>query len=344
MSKDSISSYGEKALIERIINASIKRSSTVNNTYLNRIGDDCSVIRYLDRYLITTSDMLIRSHHFPDEMTYYDMGFKSVTVNVSDLASMGAKPLGFLLSIGFNGDLSIDDFDDFIDGVLSACDYYNIPLLGGDTNDSEDIIVCGTAIGETSDEPMMKYGFNKGDLVCITGKLGLAALGFQLLNQEVSSDNITITESINKALKPNARLNEGEKLLSLGVKTATDITDGLASELESLLEADKKYSNSINGNVPYNKGIRIYENKIPVDREYLTIVDSLNLDLYELLFHTGEDFELIFIMPRDLKSEIEKYLDFYVIGEVTLNNTLEIVLTNNEIKTLSGMGYEHFKL
>ena len=70
----------------------------------------------------------------------------------------------------------------------------------------------------------------------------------------------------------------------------------------------------------------------------------MNLDLYELLFHTGEDFELIFIMPRDLKSEIEKYLDFYVIGEVTLNNTLEIVLTNNEIKTLSGMGYEHFKL
>ncbi|WP_461461893.1 thiamine-phosphate kinase, partial [Methanobrevibacter sp.] len=144
---NSISSLSEKALIERIIKLSKGRKSTIKGEYFNLIGDDCSVIRFGDKYLISTSDMLIETHHFPENMSFFDMGFKSVTVNVSDLASMGAKPLGILISIGLYKDLKLSEFDEIFEGILSACDFYNIALLGGDTNDADEIIITGTALG-----------------------------------------------------------------------------------------------------------------------------------------------------------------------------------------------------
>lgn len=336
----SISSLGEKGLIERIIDLSSKRKSYSDDYFLNRIGDDCSVIKFQNKYLITSTDMLIQEYHFPDEMSYYDMGFKAVTVNVSDLASMGAKPLGFLMSVALKRDIKVSEFDELLEGVLDACDFYNIPLLGGDTNDSDGIIISGTAIGYTDKEPMMKYGFDVGDLVCVTGRLGLAALGFQLLNLDYPKSK-TSKDALERALKPISRLEEGMKLLDLGVKTATDITDGLASEFQELINSDRKYNEFIKKNSKYNKGIRIFEDKLPIDEEYKSVVKDLNLDLYDLVLHTGEDFELIFIIPKRMRKDIEKYMDFYVIGEITDSNTLEIVPLNGEIKTLSSNGYEH---
>lgn len=117
--------------------------------------------------------------HFPDNMSYFDMGFKAVTVNVSDLAAMGAEPLGFLLAIALPKDLKIDSFKEIIEGVLSACDYYEIPLIGGDTNEASEIIITGTALGIT-DSPLMKDSYEKGDLIAVTGEIGHAALGFEL--------------------------------------------------------------------------------------------------------------------------------------------------------------------
>lgn len=372
---NSISSLSEKALIERIIKLSKGRKSTIKGEYFNLIGDDCSVIRFEDKYLISTSDMLIETHHFPENMSFFDMGFKSVTVNVSDLASMGAKPLGILISIGLYKDLKLSEFDEIFEGILSACDFYNIALLGGDTNDADEIIITGTALGYTEKEPMMKYGLNSGDLVCISGEIGYAALGFELLkrdeynkiqtkqskqtnqdnqsqsnqtnygNQSNKSINDIVDYSINKALKPIAKINEGQILLDSNVKVATDITDGLGSELSSILESDKKHyfaSNKTN-QYSYNKGIRIYEEKLDINKDYLDLSSRLGLNTLEMKLNIGEDFELVFIMPSKLKDSLNKLLDFKVIGEVIDKNTLEIVLSDGDIVNLSTKGYDHFK-
>lgn len=372
---NSISSLSEKALIERIIKLSKGRKSTIKGEYFNLIGDDCSVIRFEDKYLISTSDMLIETHHFPENMSFFDMGFKSVTVNVSDLASMGAKPLGILISIGLYKDLKLSEFDEIFEGILSACDFYNIALLGGDTNDADEIIITGTALGYTEKEPMMKYGLNSGDLVCISGEIGYAALGFELLkrdeynkiqtkqskqtnqdnqsqsnqtnygNQSNKSINDIVDYSINKALKPIAKINEGQILLDSNVKVATDITDGLGSELSSILESDKKHyfaSNKTN-QYSYNKGIRIYEEKLDINKDYLDLLSRLGLNTLEMKLNIGEDFELVFIMPSKLKDSLNKLLDFKVIGEVIDKNTLEIVLSDGDIVNLSTKGYDHFK-
>ena len=192
-----VSDIGEKQLIERIIEKSKSCSITnivdfndFNSNYNDSvfktsIGDDSALINQnLDsnHYLVASSDMLIQSSHFPKEMSYYQMGYKSVIVNVSDLASMGAENIGFLLNIAIPRDTLLDDFDDLICGLIRACDNYNIPLVGGDTNEASEIILSGTAIGQVDkDKALMKYGFKEGDLVCITDQLGYAALGFELL-------------------------------------------------------------------------------------------------------------------------------------------------------------------
>lgn len=351
-----ISNYGEKALIKRII----EKSSAINEStdFINNIGDDCSVRKFNGSYLISTSDMLIQSSHFPDSMTYFDMGFKAVTVNISDLASMGAEPIGFLLNIAIPKDLNIDDFDSIIDGVLAACKYYKVPLIGGDTNHYDEIIMSGTAFGTSFKEPMVKYGFKTGDLVCLTGRIGLASLGFDLLLgnynidkkiDKVNSLNITEIDkamdifelAIFKALKPEARINEGKILLNNGIKVATDITDGLASEFESILSSDKIYSKYLDIN-NYNKGIKIYENMLPVNKDYIDCINNLGLNLYDLLFHVGEDFEILFTVDKSQVSNLKDKLNFYIIGEITDNNTVEMVLKNGDVKTISSKGYDHF--
>ena len=131
------------------------------------------------------------------------MGFKAVTVNVSDLAAMGAEPLGFLLAIAIPDDLKLDYFKEIINGVLEACEFYSIPLIGGDTNEASEIIISGTALG-LCDRPLMKNTANEGDLIAITGNIGHAALGFHL-----KDFNNVYTK---KALKPMARIKEGIKI------------------------------------------------------------------------------------------------------------------------------------
>ena len=157
-----VSDIGEKELINYILSKS---------NYI--IPDDCAISKFSNFDLISTCDMLIQSKHFPKNMSYFQMGFKAVTVNVSDLASMGASPLGFLLAIGLPKDLEYDSFKEIINGVLNACRYYNIPLIGGDTNESSEIIICGTALG-LNDKPLMKNTYNDGDLICLSGGIGLA--------------------------------------------------------------------------------------------------------------------------------------------------------------------------
>ena len=279
--------------------------------------DDTAVTPFLDLNLISTCDMLIQSRHFPKNMSYFDMGFKAVTVNVSDLAAMGAEPLGFLLSIAIPKDLEVDSFKQIIDGVFKACDYYSIPLIGGDTNEASEIIISGTALG-TCDKPLMKNTYKQGDLVAITGDIGLAALGFEL----ETLDNIYVE----KALKPKARIKEGQILKDYGATSATDITDGLASELYEIKKD--------------NFGFMIYEELLDISDEYKNMANGLDLDYLDLILHVGEDFELLFTISKD---DLEKLpIDYKVIGEVTDSDVVEITLENGFVDKIKNKGYEHY--
>ena len=363
-----VSELGEKQLIERIIqkskSCSIYKPSDFNDFDIKTsIGDDSALTNVnmdVNSYLVSSSDMLIQSSHFPKAMTYFQMGYKSVVVNVSDLASMGAENIGFLLNIAVPKDTLLDDFDDLICGVIKACDNYSIPLIGGDTNQASEIIISGTAIGQVDkDKALMKYGFQTGDLVCISGDLGLAALGFELLElieenpkgKEIidkikSIDSTLIDLAILKALKPEAKYEEGHILRDYNADnnriSATDITDGLASELYEMISSDKNYHQS-NEEGHYTKGIRIYEDKLPVEDEFKEIANILGIDYLDLFLHVGEDFELLFTINRELEEELSSDMNYYIIGEITAGNTVEIVLSNGDIQKISSIGYEHLK-
>lgn len=356
MNKDSlkVSDIGEKALIERIIakNSSCSTFNSIND-YPTAIGDDSALTDVIigeNSYLVSSSDMLIQSTHFPEGMSYYQMGFKSVAVNISDLIAMGAEPIGFLLNIAVPNNMILDDFDELVCGVVGACDYYNMPLIGGDTNEGNEIIISGTAIGKVEkDKALMKYGFEVGDLVCVSGELGLAALGFELLSSKESYEiasklNQSLTDlAVFKALKPSPDYENGRILADFKKDhniSATDITDGLASELYEILSADKKY-NQFNNDDKYLKGIRIHEDKLPVEDEFKEISKALNLDYLDLFFHVGEDFELLFTIPKSLEETLKEKMEFHAIGEIIEENTVEIVLSNGETKEISPKGYEH---
>ena len=300
-----VSDIGEKELVRYII---------ANSRFIT--PDDTAITAFNNTNLISTCDMLIQSRHFPENMSYYDMGFKAVTVNVSDLAAMGAEPLGFLLAIALPKDLDIDSFKEILEGVLKACDYYEIPLIGGDTNESSEIIITGTALGLT-EKPIMKDTYQKGDLIAVTGDIGLAALGFELSDL----DNIYPKH----ALKPKAKIKEGIILKDFAT-SATDITDGLASELYEIKKD--------------NYGFMIYEEMLGISDEYKRLADNLNLDYLDLILHVGEDFELLFTISKD---NIEKLpFDYKVIGEVTDSDVVELTLENGFVERIENRGYEHY--
>ena len=301
-----VADIGEKELVKYII---------ANSKEIT--ADDTAVTQFSSTNLISTCDMLIQSRHFPENMSYFNMGFKSVTVNVSDLAAMGAEPLGFLLAIAIPKDLELDSFKEIIDGVLSACDYYSIPLIGGDTNEASEIIISGTALG-LCDEPLMMDNYSIGDVVAVTGDIGLAALGFELED----FNNIYVK----KALKPLARINEGITLKNSGATSATDITDGLASELYQI----KKDS----------FGFMIYEELLNISDEYKQYCKNLGLNYLDLIFHVGEDFELLFTIPKDKLKNLD--IDYRVIGEVTDSDVVELTLENGFVEKIKNKGYEHY--
>ena len=301
-----VADIGEKELVKYII---------ANSKEIT--ADDTAVTQFSSTNLISTCDMLIQSRHFPENMSYFNMGFKSVTVNVSDLAAMGAEPLGFLLAIAIPKDLELESFKKIIDGVLSACDYYSIPLIGGDTNEASEIIISGTALG-SCDEPLMMDNYSIGDVVAVTGDIGLAALGFELED----FNNIYVK----KALKPLARINEGITLKNTGATSATDITDGLASELYQI----KKDS----------FGFMIYEELLNISDEYKEYCKNLDLNYLDLIFHVGEDFELLFTMPKEKLKNLD--IDYRVIGEVTGSDVVELTLENGFVEKIKNKGYEHY--
>ncbi|MDR2623544.1 MAG: thiamine-phosphate kinase [Methanobrevibacter sp.] len=351
--KESAGDFGERKLVELII----KKSEIFQTKYFDKkslkshIGDDAGVIAVGNKYLILSSDMLIEKHHFPKEMTYHQRGFKAVTVNLSDIAGMGAYPIGILISLAIPKNLNINKFNNLLDGILEACSFYNTPLIGGDTNEGNELIISGTGIGLSDDENiMMQYGFKNKDLIAISGEIGLSAIGFEILNKDsektkkrliengVSSE--FIDKTITKILSPRAKVEEGTLLKkSQAVTSATDITDGLSTELHQIHNSSVKHDNK-------SLGFIIYEDKIPHINTIKKIATLLKKDHLDLTFNFGEDFELLFTIDPNKINEFKEHFkdkEYHIIGKVNQTNKIQLSTANKKIKRIDLKGYEHFK-
>jgi thiamine-monophosphate kinase len=343
--KDTIGIFGERKLIEMIIEKSKNSQSHYFNedSFKSFIEDDAGVIAIGNSYLVISTDMLIEKYHFPKEMTYYQRGFKAVTVNLSDIAAMGANPLGILISLALPKNLPIKEFNELIDGIIEASSFYDAPLIGGDTNQSDELTISGTAIGTSKDENLlMQHGFKEHDLIAISGAIGLAAIGFEIIDQgfektklDETIDSKFINRAISRILSPIAKVKEGILLKeSKTITSTTDITDGLSAELHQI---HKKKS---------DLGFIIYEDKIPFIDTIKKVATLLNKDYLDLILNFGEDFELLFTIDLNKIDKFKKYFknnNYYIIGEVNNSNKIQISLTNGEIKEIELNGYQHFK-
>ncbi len=338
---DKISDLGEKQLIKRILSKSQNpraKSLFLDEISFKSLSDDAALLDIGENYLVACSDMLMESSHFPEEMTPYQIGQKVVTVNVSDLAAMGAETIGIIISMGLPRNMCLVDFDDLVKGILDTCGKYCMALIGGDTNESPELTLCGTCLGIVKKENvLMKSGAHPGDIVAVTGSLGLAAAGFEALFDHAHDindlDNDIKDLILKHALEPEARLEQGILLAKSGsVTSATDITDGLLSEIGEIIYASK---NSV--------GIIINQDDLPIPREVFEVANITGNDPFEMAIAYGEDFELLLTVPPGLFDDLKSKVTLYKIGYVDSSARIKMVDKAGKTNTITPHGYEHLK-
>jgi thiamine-monophosphate kinase len=342
-SEPRIADLGEKKLIKRLL-----KRSRINSLFLNKFldehsvkstSDDAALVDLGETYVVASSDMLMQSTHFPDEMTPHQIGKKIVTVNVSDVAAMGADTIGIIVSMGLPRDMLLSDFDEMVEGVLEACRDYDMALIGGDTNESRELTLCGTCIGFVEKyKVLMKCGAQPGDVVAVTGPLGLAAAGFEVLVRERSVRKIKSLDPdfralvLKHALQPEARLKEGVLLADTGTLTsATDITDGLLSEIGEIMDASPGI------------GVTLYSEKIPVPEAVMEVGRLMDKDPLEMALSYGEDFELLLTIKKDNFKDLKDLegLDLHEIGFVDSSGVIQMIDKYGKTEIITAKGYEH---
>jgi thiamine-monophosphate kinase len=319
---------------ERVLIAHIAKLLTKpgNNVIAGAGEDDCAVLDIGgDDYLLITTDMLHRKTDFPLQMTGWQMGWMSVAVNLSDLASKGAKPLGVLMAMGIPPDSELGFVEEMVKGMNECASRYGTQIIGGDTDSHDELTMAGTALGLVKKELLIRRsGAKEGDLVCVTGNLGTAGAALLALKTpylNTGTNKKSVNEEILKALfEPLPRINEGMALAeSRSVTAMMDISDGLALSLHDLSKAS-------------NVGFKIYESRLPV----LSSVKSLSKgeELLEAVVYTGGDFELLFTVAQDKIEKARKACPLTVIGEVIGEGVF--IERAGRLEELKARGYEHF--
>jgi thiamine-monophosphate kinase len=339
-----LSDLGEFGLIKHIA----KHVELRNESSVQGIGDDAAVIGYENgKQTVVTTDMLIEGVHF--DLTYCPLkhlGFKAVAVNVSDIYAMNAMPKQILVSIAISNRFSLEAIEELYAGMLLACKRYDVDLVGGDTNSSRTgMVISITAIGEADkNEIVYRSGAKPGNLLCVSGDLGSAYLGLQILEREkkIFLENPGIQPDmegndylLERQLKPEARKDIIKQLKVIGVKPTSmiDISDGLASETLHICTES-------------NVGCRLYENKIPLDDTAIERAKEFNLNPTVCALNGGEDYELLFTIDINDHEKIKKLSrDITVIGHITEKSEgTNLVLTGTEMLTpLTAQGWNHLK-
>lgn len=336
-----ISTYGEFGLIKHLTESfSFGNSSTEVS-----IGDDAAVIDPQNKKVVITTDVLAEGVHFNlGYVPLKHLGYKAVVVNLSDLAAMNATPTQILVSLAVSSRFPVEALEEIYEGIALACKRYKVDLVGGDTTSSTSGLVMSiTAVGlENSENLIKRSGAKANDLLVVTGDLGGAYLGLQILEREhsvyLANPNMQPEMEgydyiLERQLKPEARTDIKKTLKELDVQPTSmiDISDGLSSEILHLSDQSKV-------------GFRLYEEKIPMDSLTITTAEELNLNPVMCALNGGEDFELLCtIAPEDFE-KIRNHPDFSIIGhavEADQGNYL-VARGSNELIALNAQGWDAF--
>ena len=325
-----LSDVGERTLVE-LARKICKRGARVRVG----IGDDAAVIDLDNRKCaVLTTDMLVASKHFPPGTSPEQMGRKAVVVNVSDLAAMGAEPLGLIFSVGLPRRLEVKFVERLVREMDAAAREYGTYVVGGDLDESEEIIISGAAFGVTHRRKFLtRSGARVGDLIAVTGRIGAAAAGLNLLLKRLPVESYHAL--VKAQLEPRARLQEGRALARSGFVTAAiDVTDGLAANIWHLAKESKVKIVVDRNNIPEH----------PLVRKF-AVEHGFNVD--DFVLFGGEDFELLFtVRPRGWK-KVRLMLERIdttatMIGCVTKGKGV-FIKSNEQTKSLPNRGYEHFR-
>ncbi len=341
-----ISEYGEFGLIRHLTeNFPIKHKST-----LYGVGDDCAVIDAADGKTVVTTDLLLEGIHF--DLTYCPMrhlGYKACVVNFSDVYAMMGVPRQMTVSLGISKRFKVEDLEELYAGIKMACDVYGVDLVGGDTSASmTGLTISITCIG-VAKQPVYRNGARPNDLICVSGDLGAAYMGLQLLEREKAIYYQQIQNGdknaefqpkfqgkeylLERQLKPEARKDIVEALQQAGITPTAmmDISDGLSSELLHISSQSKV-------------GCRIYEERIPIDYQTAIQAEEFNLNVTTVAMNGGEDYELLFTVPLEQNEQIQQLPGIRLIGHITPESLGCAMITrdgNSEV-ALKAQGWNAF--
>ncbi len=333
-----IASLGEFGLIDRLT-TDIKPQ---NESTKYGVGDDCAVLHYPDSEVLVTTDMLMEGVHF--DLTYIDLqhlGWKSAMVNISDIFAMNGTPRQMTVSLALSKRFTVEDVERFYSGLRLACEKWGVDVVGGDTTSSyTGLAISITCIGEARKEDIVyRNGAKETDLICVSGDLGAAYMGLQLLEREKSVYYQMVEEAkkngksvpdfqpdfagkeylLQRQLKTEARGDIIQRLREAGIRPTAmmDISDGLSSELMHICKQSQV-------------GCRIFEKQIPIDYQTAVMAEEMNMNVTTCALNGGEDYELLFTVPIGDHEKIQDLEDIKLIGHITNKSLGQVLVTRDD--------------
>lgn len=346
-----IKELGEFGLIGHLTkDIKLKNESTKKG-----VGDDCAVMHYGDKETLVSTDMLMEGVHF--DLTYVDMkhlGYKSAMVNISDIFAMGGTPRQMTVSIALSKRFKVEDIEDFYEGLRMACDKWNVDIVGGDTTSSlTGLAISITVLGDADKEDIIyRSGAKDTDLICVSGNLGAAYCGLQLLEREKSVYYMQLQEArkknkdavvdfqpdfsgkeylLERQLQPEARGDILKSLRKAGVRPTSmiDISDGLSSEIMHICKESET-------------GCRLFEKEIPIDYQTAVMAEEMNMNLSTCALNGGEDYELLFTCPIGDYEKVKELDDIRIIGHITKKELGTLLVTRDGQEfPLKAQGWQH---
>ena len=333
-----IASLGEFGLIDRLTQ-DIKPQNT-STKY--GVGDDCAVLHYPDSEVLVTTDMLMEGVHF--DLTYIDLkhlGWKSAMVNISDIFAMNGTPRQMTVSLALSKRFTVEDMEQFYSGLRAACEKWDVDIVGGDTTSSfTGLAISITCIGEAhKDDIVYRNGAHETDLVCVSGDLGAAYMGLQLLEREKTVYYQMVEEAkkqgkdipdfqpdfagkeylLQRQLKTEARGDIIQRLRDAGIRPTAmmDISDGLSSELRHICKQS-------------HVGCRIFEKQLPIDYQTAVMAEELNMNVTTCALNGGEDYELLFTVPIGDHEKIQQLDDVHLVGHITKESLGHVLVSRDD--------------
>ena len=333
-----IAKLGEFGLIDRLT----KDIKPQNTSTKYGVGDDCAVLHYPDTEVLVTTDMLMEGVHF--DLTYIDLqhlGWKSAMVNISDIFAMNGTPRQLTVSMALSKRFSVEDMEQFYQGMRLDCDKWGVDIVGGDTTSSyTGLAISITCIGEARKEDIVyRNGAKETDLVCVSGDLGAAYMGLQLLEREKTVYYQMVDEAkkkgkpvpdfqpdfagkeylLQRQLKTEARGDIIQRLREAGIRPTAmmDISDGLSPELMHICKQS-------------GVGCRIFEKQIPIDYQTAVMAEELNMNVTTCALNGGEDYELLFTVPIGDHEKIQELDDVKLIGHITKAELGHVLVTRDD--------------